>query len=101
MPMKRINSYQALWHPKDNKGFFWFTYTDGERQRTIDLESESFRIVLEILNTDKPIFGDHATAAVAVHWLYNERVVQERSEPLAQKVINFGLYGKSSRNLGV
>ena len=67
MEMKRITSYQALWRPQDNKGHFWFTYFDGERERTIDLDPESFRILLEILNTDKPIFGDHRTASVAVH----------------------------------
>ncbi|HEY9607832.1 MAG TPA: hypothetical protein V6C93_00625 [Allocoleopsis sp.] len=67
MEMKRITSYQALWRPQDNKGHFWFTYFDGERERTIDLDPESFKILLEILNTDKPIFGDHKTASVAVH----------------------------------
>lgn len=65
--MKRITSYQALWRPQDNKGHFWFTYFDGDRERTADLDAESFRIVLEILDTEKPIFGDHTTAAVAVH----------------------------------
>ncbi|NEO31168.1 MAG: hypothetical protein F6K36_12190 [Symploca sp. SIO3C6] len=68
MPMKQIKSYQALWKPKDHKGHFWFTYADGDRERTADLDAESFRIVLEMLGTDKPIFGDHTTASVAVHW---------------------------------
>ncbi len=67
MQMKRITSYQALWRPKENKGHFWFTYFDGDRQRTIDLDAESFTILLEILDTEKPIFGDHTTACVAVH----------------------------------
>ena|SRR4028118_1567839 len=67
MQMRRITSYQALWRPQDNKGHFWFTYFDGDRERSIDLDAESFRIILEILDTEKPIFGDHTTAAVAVH----------------------------------
>lgn len=65
--MKRVISYQALWRPQDKKGHFWFTYFDGNRERTIDLDSENFQIILEIVNTDKPIFGDHTTAAIAVH----------------------------------
>src|SRR4028119_533909 len=67
MQMRRITSYQSLWRPQDNKGHFWFTYFDGDRERSIDLDAESFRIILEILDTEKPIFGDHTTAAVAVH----------------------------------
>jgi hypothetical protein len=65
--MKRITKFEAVWKPQDGKGFFWFTYYDGERERTVDLEAEGFRILLEVLNTDKPIFGDHTTASVAVH----------------------------------
>ncbi|MCA1995209.1 MAG: hypothetical protein LDL41_24645 [Coleofasciculus sp. S288] len=67
MQMKRIASYQAFWSPLENKGYFWFTYFDGERERTVDLDAGSFKIILEILHTDKPIFGDHTTATVAVH----------------------------------
>ncbi len=67
MQMKRITSYQALWRPLENKGHFWLTYFDGDRERTIDLDGENFQIILEILNTDKPIFGDHTTGAIAVH----------------------------------
>jgi len=72
MEMKRITSYQALWRPQENKGHFWLTYFDGDRGRTIDLDSESFQILLDLLNTDNPIFGDHATASVAVHSESNE-----------------------------
>ncbi|NEO31166.1 MAG: hypothetical protein F6K36_12180 [Symploca sp. SIO3C6] len=67
MNMKRITSYQALWRPQENKGHFWFTYYDGDRQRTEDLDAESFKTMLEILDTNKPIFADHTTSAVAVH----------------------------------
>ncbi|MGQ4649723.1 hypothetical protein [Lyngbya aestuarii] len=66
-PMRRITSYQALWRPQENKGHFWFTYYDGDRQRTEDLDAESFKTMLEVLDTDKPIFADHTTSAVAVH----------------------------------
>jgi hypothetical protein len=70
--MKRITSYQALWRPQDNRGHFWFTYFDGEKARTIDLDAESFRTMLKVLDTDKPIFGDHTTSAIAVHSQPNE-----------------------------
>jgi hypothetical protein len=72
MEMKRITGYQALWRPQENKGHFWLTYFDGDRGRTIDLDSESFQIILDLLNTDNPIFGDHTTASVAVHSESNE-----------------------------
>lgn len=72
MQMKRITSYQALWRPLENKGHFWFTYFDGERERTIDLDAESFQILLDLLNTEQPIFGDHTTGSVAVHSESNE-----------------------------
>jgi predicted ATPase len=65
--MRRITSYQALWKPQENKGHFWFTYFDGDRERTRDLDAESFRTMMKLLDTDKPIFGDHITCAVAVH----------------------------------
>jgi len=65
--MRRITSYQALWSPQDNKGHFWFTYFDGDRERTMDLDAESFRTMLKVLDTDQPIFADHTTSAIAVH----------------------------------
>jgi hypothetical protein len=70
--MKRIISYQALWRPQDKKGHFWFTYFDGKRERTIDLDAESFRTMIKVLDTNKPIFADHKTSAVAVHSQPNE-----------------------------
>lgn len=72
MPMKRIESYQALWRPQDQKGHFWFTYFDGDRERTMDLDADSFSTMLKVLDTDKPIFADCATSTVAVHWPDNE-----------------------------
>lgn len=63
----RITSYQALWRPQDQKGHFWFTYFDGRRERTMDLDAKSFRTILKILDTNKPIFANHLTSTVAVH----------------------------------
>lgn len=64
MAMKLINSYQAWWRPPDGKGHFWFTYFDGVRERTVDVNADSFRIVLDILRNEKPVYGDHTTGAV-------------------------------------
>ncbi|HEY9819571.1 MAG TPA: hypothetical protein V6D35_02175 [Candidatus Sericytochromatia bacterium] len=70
--MKRITSYQALWRPQDKKGHFWFTYFDGARERTMDLDAQSFMTMMKVLDTDKPIFADHTTSTVAVHSQPNE-----------------------------
>lgn len=64
MAMKLITSYQAWWRPQHGKGHFWFTYFDGTRLRTTDVNAESFRIVVDILRNEKPVYGDHTTAAV-------------------------------------
>lgn len=64
MAMKLITSYQAWWRPQDSKGHFWFTYFDGKRERTVDVNPESFKIVVDILRNEKPVYGDHTTAAV-------------------------------------
>ena len=64
MAMTLITSYQAWWDPPSNKGWFWFTYFTGDRQRSVDVNAESFRIVLDILRNEKPVYGDHTTAAV-------------------------------------
>ena len=62
--MRLINSYQAWWRPQDGKGYFWFTYFDGKRIRTSDVNGENFGIVLDILRNEKAVYGDHVTAAV-------------------------------------
>lgn len=62
--MKLINSYQAWWDASAHRGYFWFTYSDGERSRTRAVDSESFRIVLDILRNEKPVYGDHTRAMV-------------------------------------
>ena len=64
MGMRLINSYQAWRRPQDGKGHFWFTYFDGKRVRTSDVNGESFGIVLDILRNEKPVYGDHVTVAV-------------------------------------
>jgi hypothetical protein len=64
MAMKLITSYQAWWRPQDGRGHFWFTYFDNTRLRTVDVDATSFPIVLDILRNEKPVYGDHATAAV-------------------------------------
>jgi hypothetical protein len=62
--MKLISSYQAWWRPQDGQGNFWFTYFDGSRIRTADVNAESFSIILDILRNEKPVYGEHTTAAV-------------------------------------
>lgn len=64
MTMKLITSYQAWWRPQDGRGHFWFTYFDSTRMRTVDVDATSFPIVLDILRNEKPVYGDHTTAAV-------------------------------------
>jgi hypothetical protein len=64
MTLKLVTSYQAYWRPHQNKGNFWFTYFDGQRIRTADVDAHNFQIVLDILRNEKPVYGDHTTAAV-------------------------------------
>ena len=33
----------------------------------MDVDAESFRTMIKVLDTDKPIFADQTTSAVAVH----------------------------------
>ncbi|HAA26855.1 MAG TPA: hypothetical protein DCE56_03210 [Cyanobacteria bacterium UBA8553] len=77
--MRRITSYQALWRPVENKGHFWFTYSDGDRERTMDLDPESFRTMMKVLDTDKPIFADHSTSVIAVNSQPNDCKVKALS----------------------
>jgi hypothetical protein len=74
--MRRIASYQALWRPMENKGHFWFTYFDGDRERTMDLDPENFRTLMKVLDTDQPIFADHTTSVIAVHSRPNDLKVR-------------------------
>ena len=62
--MKLIVSYEAWWNPQDGKGHFWFTYFDGVREQSVDVDAMSFLVVLDILRGEEPVYGDHRTAAV-------------------------------------
>jgi hypothetical protein len=64
MAIKMINKYQAWWDSSTNQGYFWFTYFDGTRERTISVGAESFAIVTDLLRNEKPIYGDHTRAMV-------------------------------------
>jgi hypothetical protein len=74
--MKRITNYQAWWDPKQNKGWFWFTYYDGARVKTVNVDATNFTIVLDILRNEKPVYGDHTSAAVTTQ---KEPVGEEES----------------------
>jgi hypothetical protein len=71
--MKRITSYQALWKSLENKGHFWFTYADGEQERTADLDAKNFQMILEMLGTQKPIFADRTTSTVELHGIVSPK----------------------------
>lgn len=76
MPIKLINHYQAWWDSSANRGYFWFTYFDGERKRTDAVNAENFRIVNDILRNEKPVYGDHTRAMVTTQ---SEEVGEEES----------------------
>jgi len=57
MAMKLINSYQAWWRPQDGKGHFWYTYFDGVRERTVDVNADSFSIVLFSIRNNPAYVG--------------------------------------------
>jgi hypothetical protein len=62
-----IDTYQVAWDSNRNRGHFWFTYDDGTRHRTQPawgVDADSFRILIDILRNEKPVFGDHTTATV-------------------------------------
>lgn len=65
MELKLIKGYQAWWKPQDGNGHFWFIYFDNARERTADMNADSFRIVLDILRNEKPVYGDHTTGEVS------------------------------------
>lgn len=64
MALQLVESYQAFWRPHEGKGHFYFTYQNGDRRRTPDMGVDSFRIVLDILRNEKPVYGDHTTGEV-------------------------------------
>jgi hypothetical protein len=64
MAIKLIKSYQVWWDSSAGVGYFWFTYSDGERQRTGIVAQDSFRIVIDILRNEKRVYGDHLRTMV-------------------------------------
>lgn len=76
MAIKLINHYQAWWDSSANKGYFWFTYFDGEQKRTDAVNAENFRIVNDILRNEKPVYGDHTRAMVTTQ---SEEVGEEET----------------------
>ncbi len=62
--MTLIESYQAWWNSQSNSGFFYFTYFNGDRKRTVDVDATSFAIVIDMLRNEKPVYGDHTTCNV-------------------------------------
>jgi hypothetical protein len=77
MAIKLIQNYQAWWDSSAGEGYFWFTYFDGERQRTGAVSQDSFRIVNDILRNEKPVYGDHTRAMVTTQ---SEEVGEEETE---------------------
>ena len=64
MGKKLIRSYQPSWNSEEGRGYFWFTYFDGERELSSYVNGESFAIVLDILRNEGPVYGDHTNVAV-------------------------------------
>lgn len=64
MAIKLINHYQAWWDAADNQGYFWFTYFDGDRHRTGPIQPDNFRILLDLLRNESPVYGDHTVPMV-------------------------------------
>jgi hypothetical protein len=74
-----IETYQVAWNSSIGRGHFWFVYNDGTRHRTEPVwgvDANSFRILIDILRNERPVFGDHTTATV-VTW--EEEVGEEAS----------------------
>lgn len=64
MAIKLINHYQAWWDAATNQGYLWFTYFDGERHRTDPIQPDNFRILLDLLRNETPVYGDHTVPMV-------------------------------------
>lgn len=78
MSMMLVTNYQPWWDTSTSRGFFWITYHNGDRVRTVDVNGEAFRIILDILRNEKPVYVDPATAAVTT---YAEPAGEEESPP--------------------
>ena len=60
----KLDSYQALWGPKIGLGKFYLTTFKGERQETPYMDAANFAQVLNILQNEKPVYGNASTGSV-------------------------------------
>jgi hypothetical protein len=59
-----LKSYQALWDPKIGLGKFYFTTTKGKCEETPYMDAANFAQVLNILQNEKPVYGNASTGSV-------------------------------------
>ncbi len=59
-----IKSYQALWDPKVSLGKFYFTNAQGLREETPYMDAHNFAQVLNILQNERPVYGNASTGSV-------------------------------------
>lgn len=64
MAIKLITDYQGVWNATPDEGYFWFTYHDGARERTITVDAASFSVIIDMLRNEDPVYGDHTRALV-------------------------------------
>ena len=72
----KLNSYQALWDPKISLGKFYFTTFQGKRQETPYMDAANFAQTLNILQNEKPVYGNASTGSVTTQ---TEEVGEEES----------------------
>ncbi len=72
----KLNNYQALWDPKIGLGKFYFTTFQGVRQETPYMDADNFAQVLNILQNEKPVYGNASTGSVTTQ---SEEVGEEES----------------------
>jgi hypothetical protein len=60
----KLSSYQALWDPKISLGKFYFTTFEGKREETPYMDAANFAQVLNILQNEKPVYGNASTGSV-------------------------------------
>lgn len=60
----KLKAYQALWDPKISLGKFYFTTVRDERQETPYMDAANFAQVLNILQNEKPVYGNASTGSV-------------------------------------
>lgn len=72
----KLSSYQALWDPKISLGKFYFTTYQGKREETPYMDAANFAQVLNILQNEKPVYGNASTGSVTTQ---SEEVGEEES----------------------